>query len=310
MYDIIIVGAGPAGLTAAIYARRAGKSVLVLERSTFGGQMTYSPKIENYPGFAEISGVELADRMVEQVLSLGAEIDPVTVEGVRRSADGRCITADTDDGEKKARAVIIASGASHRRLGLDGEDELVGRGVSFCAVCDGAFYAGKRVAVIGGGNSAIVEAAMLADTAAHVTVVQNLGNLTGEPASAAALAARGNVDIVFNTVACGYIKDGDRLCGLRLRNTVSGEESRIDADGVFIAIGLAPENRPFADIARLDERGYIIADGDVGTGTPGVFVAGDCRTKTVRQISTAAADGAVAALAACGYIDSMSVRDE
>ena len=202
MYDMIVVGAGPAGLTAAIYARRAGKTVLVLERSTFGGQMTYSPKIENYPGFNEISGVELADRMVEQALALGAEIDPVTVSGVRRSAEDGHLTVVTDDGEREARAVVIAAGAAHRRLGLDGEDDLVGHGVSFCAVCDGAFYAGKNVAVVGGGNSAIVEAAMLADTAAHVTVVQNLGALTGEPAAAAALAARENVDIITNTVVC------------------------------------------------------------------------------------------------------------
>lgn len=307
MNDIIIIGAGPAGLTAAIYARRAGKSVLVLERSTFGGQMTFSPKIENYPGFTEISGIELADRMVEQALTLGAEIDPVSVEGVRRAADGGSFIVDTDDGERTARAVIIAAGAAHRRLGLDGDDALVGHGVSFCAVCDGAFFAGKRVAVIGGGNSAIVEAAMLADTAAHVTVIQNLGTLTGEASSAAALAARENVEILFNTVVESYISEDGRLDGLRLRNTVSGGGSRIDVDGVFIAIGLAPENRPFADVAQLDGRGYIIADGDGETGTPGVFVAGDCRTKNVRQISTAAADGAVAALAACGYIDALSL---
>ena len=306
MYDMIVVGAGPAGLTAAIYARRAGKTVLVLERSTFGGQMTYSPKIENYPGFNEISGVELADRMVEQALALGAEIDPVTVSGVRRSAEDGHLTVVTDDGEREARAVVIAAGAAHRRLGLDGEDDLVGHGVSFCAVCDGAFYAGKNVAVVGGGNSAIVEAAMLADTAAHVTVVQNLGALTGEPAAAAALAARENVDIITNTVVCGYISEDGKLTGLRLRNTVDDKTSEIAVDGAFIAIGLAPENRPFADVASLDGRGYVISDDDCSTGTPGVFVAGECRVKRVRQISTAAADGAVAALAACDYIYGLS----
>ena len=304
MYDIIIVGAGPAGLTAAIYARRAGKSVLVFEKSTFGGQMTYSPKIENYPGFNEISGNELADRMVEQALALGAEIEPVYVSSVKSGA-GK-ITVVTDDGEREAHAVIIAAGAAHRRLGLDGEDALVGHGISFCAVCDGAFYRGRNVAVVGGGNSAIVEAAMLADTAAHVTVIQNLASLTGEASAAAALTARPNVSVICNTVVSGYVSEGGDLTGLVLNNTEDGTESSIAADGAFIAIGLAPENAPFAEVASLDERGYISAGADgCGTGVPGVVVAGDCRAKTVRQISTAAADGAVAALAAAAYVDAL-----
>ena len=200
MYDIIVIGAGPAGLTAAIYARRAGKTVLVLEKSTFGGQVTYSPKIENYPGFTEISGMELADRMVEQALALGAEIEPSCVQNVRRLPETRTVSVTTDDGERECRAVIIAAGAAHRRLGLDGEEELIGHGISFCAVCDGAFYKGRKVAVIGGGNSAIVEASLLADTADEVIIVQNLAALTGEATAAAALLARPNVSVIYNTV--------------------------------------------------------------------------------------------------------------
>ncbi len=303
MYDIIIIGAGPAGLTAAIYARRAGKTVLALERSTFGGQVTYSPKIENYPGFSEISGMELADRMVEQALSLGAEIEPARAEGVRRDPERRTVLVATDDGERECRALIIAAGAAHRRLGLEGEDALIGSGISFCAVCDGAFYKDKKVAVVGGGNSAIVEASMLADTSAEVTVIQNLADLTGEAAAAAALKAKPNVKIIYNTVVSGYISEGGRLTGLRLRHTGSGEETDLAVDGAFIAVGLVPENQPFAEVAMLDERGYILAGNECDVGAPGIFAAGDCRAKSVRQISTAVSDGAIAALNACSYVD-------
>ncbi len=303
MYDIIIIGAGPAGLTAAIYARRAGKTVLVLERSTFGGQMTFSPKIENYPGFTEISGTELADKMVEQVLTLGAEIDPCAVISVKRDDARDLFAVETDDGERNARAVIIAAGAAHRKLGLAGEESLIGNGISFCAVCDGAFYKDRRVAVIGGGNSAIVEAAMLADVASEVYVIQDMPVLTGEAAAAAALAERKNVHIRCDCRVEGYIENNGRLCGISLTTPAGADE--LFVDGVFIAIGLKPENEPFAEIASTDARGYIISDETTVVGTAGVFVAGDCRAKSIRQISTATADGAVAALAAAAYIDSL-----
>lgn len=303
MYDIIIIGAGPAGLTAAIYARRAGKTVLVLERSSFGGQMTFSPKIENYPGFCEISGIELADKMVDQALTLGVEIEPCAVQAVSRDNARGAFSVETDDGERLARAVIIAAGAAHRRLGLEGEDALIGHGISFCAVCDGAFYKDRRVAVIGGGNSAIVEAAMLADVASDVYVIQDMPTLTGEAAAAAALAERKNVHIRCGCRVSGYIENGGRLCGLSI-TTADGEEELL-VDGAFIAIGLKPENEPFAGVASTDARGYIISDDTAKVGMPGVFVAGDCRVKSVRQISTATADGAVAALAAAAYIDSL-----
>lgn len=302
MYDILIIGAGPAGLTAAIYAGRAGKSVLVLEKSTFGGQMTFSPKIENYPAFTEISGNDLADRMVEQALTLGAEIEPATVTSVLPTEEGFDVTADGEI--YTARAVIIATGAEHRRLGLPGEEELVGHGISFCAVCDGAFYAGNDVAVVGGGNSAIVEASLLAESAKTVTVIQNLGDLTGEKVAADALRAKTNVRIIYNTVVTGYESKEGSLTALKLQND-KGEESRLPIDGVFLAVGLRPANEPFADVAELDKYGYVAAGENCAVNkTAGIFVAGDCRTKSVRQISTAAADGATAALAACRYIDS------
>ena len=306
MYDIIIIGAGPAGLTAAIYAQRSGKSSLLIEKSTFGGQMTFSPKIENYPAFTEISGNDLADRMVEQALGLGAEVELAEVTKIEADTENgkKVFTVRTsDDGQFTGRAVIIAAGAEHRRLGLDGEEALIGNGISFCAVCDGAFFAGRDVAVVGGGNSAIVEAALLADTCKSVTMVQNLADLTGEKTTADAIKARENVRVIVNTVVTGYESENGSLTALILKNT-AGEESRLAVDGAFLAVGLRPANENFADVAGLDKFGYISADETCAVrGEAGIFVAGDCRTKNVRQISTAAADGAVAALAACRYID-------
>lgn len=301
--DIIIIGAGPAGLTAAIYARRAGKSVKILEKSTFGGQMTYSPKIENYPAFEAISGIELADRMVTQALALGADVELEEVISVTKNGEGD-FTVATADGEHSAASVIIAAGAEHRRLGLEGEEALIGNGVSFCAVCDGAFYAGQTVAVIGGGNSAVVEASLLAETSKKVIVVQNLATLTAEAAAVDALLAHDNVEVICNSVVESYIVNDGAFGGLVLKNT-AGERSELIVDGAFIAIGLAPANAPFGKVGAIDERGYIEAGESCSTGTDGVFAVGDCRTKTVRQISTAAADGAVAAVSACRYIDSL-----
>ena len=302
MYDIIIVGAGPAGLTAALYARRANKSVLLIEKEGFGGQITHSPKIENYPGVGTVSGIALADAMCEQVLAQGSEVELVCVQNVRREADG--FVVETDGGEFSGRAVILATGVKHRTLGLPREDELEGHGVSYCAVCDGAFYAGRRVAVIGGGNSALQEALLLAERSTEVTVVQNLAFLTGEAKLAELLAARKNVRFLYNTVVEG-LEGGDELTALRLHNTETDAHTALSVDGVFVCIGLAPNNGAFAPVAPLDAHGYFDADERCLTATPGVFVAGDCRTKSIRQITTATADGATAALAACRYIDTL-----
>ena len=299
MYDIIIVGAGPAGLTAAIYARRAGKSVLVLEKDTFGGQITFSPKLENYPGFESISGNELAQRMLEQALALGAEVDMDTVTGIE---NGAVKTVLGESGSYEGKAVIIAAGARHRRLGLPREEDFIGSGLSFCAVCDGAFYRDGHVAVIGGGNTALQEIALLAETCAKVTVVQNLAFLTGEKKMVELVLSRPNVEVLYSTVCVGY-EGGDSLTGLRLRSELDGHESRLPVDGAFLAIGTEPENGAFAALAPLNEAGYIVADESCGTPTAGLFAAGDCRTKTYRQVATAVADGAAAALNAVRYLD-------
>lgn len=298
MYDIIVIGGGPAGLTAALYALRADKSVLVIEKDTFGGQITYSPKVENYPGFAVMSGNEFAEKLLDQVLAQGAEIELSRVTEIK---DGEVKTVITEDGAFEAKAVVIAVGVKHRMLGAPGEGELVGHGISFCAVCDGAFYRDRDVAVIGGGNSALQEALLLADTAKTVTVVQNLDYLTGEARLQSALAEKPNVRVILGSVVKEFLKDGDSLSGVVI--TGKGGDSTLEVDGVFVAIGLIPENKPFESLADLNDYGYFDTDEACTTKTPGVFVAGDCRSKRIRQITTAAADGAVAALAACEYVD-------
>ena len=301
MYDIIVIGAGPAGLTAAIYARRADKSVLVLEKGMFGGQMTFSPKIENYPGFNQISGNELAEKLVDQAITLGAEIDMQEVTAVRKEENGVFIVT-TEEGEFVSHTVIIATGSRHRLLGLPREEHFVGDGLSFCAVCDGAFYMGQTVAVIGGGHSALQEAIMLSDGCEKVYVVQNLDFLTGEEKLAAILRERKNVEFIFGCVVDEILGD-DVFGGIVVRNATNGEKTRLDLDGMFVAIGQVPENEPFKNVATLSDRGYIVSDENCLTGTEGLFTAGDCRTKNIRQIATACGDGAVAALAACRYLD-------
>ena len=298
IYDILIIGAGPAGLTAAIYARRAGKSVLVLDKGTFGGQITFSPKLENYPGFETISGNDLAQRMLEQAMALGADVDMDTVLGIE---DGTVKTVIGEAGRYQARAVIIAAGARHRRLGLPREEDMIGNGLSFCAVCDGAFYQDAHVAVIGGGNTALQEILLLAETCKKVTVIQNLAFLTGEQKMIDLVLARPNVEIRYATLCVGY-EGEEHLTGLRLRNDETGAEDSLAVDGAFLAIGTEPENQAFAALAPLNEVGYIRADESCLTPTAGIFAAGDCRTKAYRQVATAVADGAAAALNACRYL--------
>lgn len=300
MYDIIVVGGGPAGLTAALYALRAGKSVVVIEKETFGGQITYSPKVENIPGFCEISGNAFAEKLVEQVLNQGADVEMTEVLSIK---DGDIKTVVTSDGEFEGKAVIIATGAKHRRLGLPREEDFIGEGISFCAVCDGAFYNDKTVAVIGGGNSALQEALLLSETSKKVYVVQNLDFLTGEQKLQEQLRAKSNVEIITGSVVDSYIGESE-IKGIKIKKESDGSMNEISVDGVFLAIGLVPQNEPFADVVKLDGRGYIDSD-ELCVCKDGIFVAGDCRKKNIRQVTTAAADGAVAALAACNYIDSI-----
>ena len=301
MYDIVIIGSGPAGLTAAIYALRAGKSVLILEKSAFGGQVTYSPKIENYPAMGQISGNELAEKMVDQALTMGADVNLETVTGIRDNGDSKTVV--TDEGEYEAKAVIIATGVKHRRLGIENEEDFIGEGISFCAVCDGAFYKGQSVAVIGGGNSALQEAVLLSEGCTKVTLVQNLAYFTGEAKLLDILKSRDNVEFITSTVVDSIIAGSSTFKGIKIKNDESGEISELLCDGMFVAIGLAPENDMFAHLAPLNAWGYFDSAEDCTTATPGIYVAGDCRSKRIRQITTATADGAVAALAACAYID-------
>ena len=303
MYDIIIVGAGPAGMTAALYALRADKTVLLIEKETFGGQITFSPKVENYPGFMQISGNELAEHLLEQVTEHGADIELCEVIGIKDY--GSYKTVNTDIGDYEGKTVIIATGAKHRHLGVEGEEELIGEGISFCAVCDGAFFAGKKVGVVGGGNSALVEAMMLSETSSEVVIIQNLSTLTGEAKMVKALEQKPNVKMIFDTVVEGFEAIGKALSGVKLHNTKTNEHTSLPIDGLFVAIGHAPENEAFKNVTTLNEWGYIVADEACLTGTEGIFVAGDCRTKSIRQVTTATADGAVAALAACRYIDNL-----
>ena len=303
MKDIIIIGAGPAGMTAALYALRADKSVLLLEKENFGGQITFSPRLENYPTIMEISGSEFANLLLEQVIAHGAEIELAEATEIKDMGDYK--TVCTEYGDFDGKTVIIATGSKHRHLGLEGEEELIGSGISFCAVCDGSFFADKCVAVIGGGNTALQEAVMLSDICKKVTVIQNLSFMTGEKRLISILESKPNVDMIFNTVVSGLESSDGELCAINIKNTESNEERRFELDGMFVAIGQAPENEAFRSVSALNEYGYIIADESCLTDTAGVFVAGDCRTKRVRQVTTASADGAIAALAACRYIDGL-----
>ena len=298
MYDIIIVGGGPAGLTAALYACRANKSVLVMEKSAFGGQITYSPKVENIPGFVSLTGNEFAEKMVEQILEQGAEVEPCEVFEIK---DGEVKTVVTDSGEFQAKAVIIATGAKHRLPGIAREEEFIGNGISFCAVCDGAFYEGKDVCVLGGGNSALQEALLLSDLANKVYVVQNLERLTGEGKLADKLYEKANVEVITSSVITELL-GGDELNGVVIKND-NGESRTLDVDGLFVAIGLIPQNDIFANVLKLNSYGYADVDESCKSDTKGIFVAGDCRSKRIRQVATACADGAIAALAACDYVE-------
>lgn len=303
MYDIIIIGAGPAGLTAALYALRADKKVLVLEKETFGGQITYSPKVENYPGIMQMSGNEFAEKLIDQVFSHGGEIELDKVVKIERG-EGNTRAVITENGRYEGKTVIIASGSKHRHLGLEREEEFTGEGVSYCAVCDGAFYKERDVAVIGGGNTALQEAVLLSEYCSSVTVVQNLDLLTGEKRLADILNGRLNVKILLNKTVSALLGD-KKLDGIEICDAVTGEKEKLKVDGVFVAIGQVPENEPFRDNVELSEYGYVQSDESCTTKDEAIFVAGDCRTKSVRQITTAVSDGATAALAACRYIDAL-----
>jgi len=302
MYDIIVIGGGPAGMTAALYAQRNGKQALVIEKAGFGGQITHSPKVENYPSRLTMSGNEFADELFSQILEQGADFEIETVCAIEDKGDYKIVK--TEEGSAfEGKAVIIATGVKHRMLGLDGENELVGEGISFCAVCDGDFYKNKTVCVAGGGNSALQEAILLSDKCSKVIMLQDMPYFTGEQRLQDVLFARENVESHTGVKIVKLLTENGEFSGVEIKNS-NGQAQQIKADGLFVAIGLVPENEPFKDLASLNEYGYFASDESCTTKTPGVFVAGDCRSKFIRQITTAAADGTIAALAACNYINS------
>lgn len=295
-FDIIITGGGPAGLTAAIYARRAGKTVLLLEKEGFGGQIASSPRVENFPGLPAVSGAELSERLYGQAEALGARIE---LEEVLEVRDGAPKTVVTDYGAYTCTALILATGMRHRSLGLPGEETL--SGISFCAVCDGAFSAGKDVAVVGGGNTALQDALFLSELCRHVTVIHRRGVFRGDPILVEALQARPNVSFALDTMVSALEGERGALTALTLRNTATGAVSTLPVSGLFEAVGHLPERKLAESLTGVDGEGFVIAGEDCVTPVSGVFVAGDCRAKAVRQLTTACADGAVAALAACQW---------
>ena len=297
MYDIIIVGCGPAGLTAAIYALRANKKILILEKDNIGGQITSSLKVENFPGFKQISGNDLMNNLYEQAIDLGCEIN---IEEVIKIKDGKIKTVITDENEYETKSLIIATGCKNRLLGIDREEEFIGNGISFCVACDGAFYKDKVVAVIGGGNSAVINALSLSEICKKVYLIQNLDFLTAEDMLKERIKEKNNIEIMYNSNVVKLIGD-DELKSIE----VSGKEDKtIAIDGMFISIGQIPQNDIFKGIIDLNEQNYIKSI-ECLTNKEGIFVAGDCREKKIRQLTTAAGDGTIAALEAINYLNNL-----
>ena len=303
MYDVIVIGAGTAGMTAGIYARRAGKTVLIIEGKSYGGQIINTPEVENYPGISKVSGFTFANNLYNQTRELGAEFKFEEVIKIQNNSGYKVVV--TNKTKYQGKTVIIATGAKNRPLGVNNEDKLTGAGVSYCATCDGAFFRGKDVAVVGGGNTALEDALFLSDYCNLVYVVHRRNEFRGEKGMADILKEKSNVKFVFDSVVKS-IKGEQSVEGLEILNVKKNTLSEIKIQGVFIAIGQMPDNDRFSDIVELDDKGYIKADETCTTNTEGVFVAGDCRTKQVRQLTTAASDGAVAALAACSYINKIN----
>ena len=303
MYDVIVIGAGTAGMTAGIYARRAGKTVLIIEEKSYGGQIINTPEVENYPGISKVSGFTFANNLYNQTRELGAEFKFEEVMKIQNNSGYKVVV--TNKNKYQGKAIIIATGAKNRPLGVNNEDKLTGAGVSYCATCDGAFFKGKDVAVVGGGNTALEDAMFLSDYCNLVYVIHRRNEFRGEKGLADILKEKSNVKFVFDSVVKS-IKGEQSVEGLDILNVKKNTLSEIKIQGVFIAIGQMPDNDRFSDIVELDDKGYIKADETCATNTEGVFVAGDCRTKQVRQLTTAASDGAVAALAACSYINKIN----
>lgn len=299
MYDIIIVGAGPAGLTAAIYARRSSKKVLVLEAKSYGGQIINTLDIENYPVEEHISGFDFAIKLYNQAKHLGAEIVFEKVTNISDCKSYKEVT--TDKNSYQAKTIILATGSENRKLGISLEDELIGKGISYCATCDGAFYKKKNVAVVGGGNTALEDALYLSDIAENVYLIHRRDSFRGEDSTVQHLNEKDNVHFIYNsTVTKLHAKE--RLESIEVTNH-DGSIQIIDVSGLFVAVGRIPENQNFAKIIQLDDAGYIIASENCHTNVEGIYVAGDNRVKDLRQLVTATSDGAIAATEAIKFIN-------
>lgn len=294
MKDLIIIGAGCAGLTAALYAARAGKSVLIFEKESIGGQIASSPLIENYPGVPRMSGIEFADHLFSQVTELGVELEIDEVIKIEPQESVHYVF--TSNQKYEAKSVIIATGAKHRTLGLDKEELLTGHGVSYCALCDGAFFKNKRVAVIGGGNTAITEALYLSTYCESVTVIHRRDSFRADLRLMSQAESKSNIFWIKDTVVQGL--EGDqKLSGLKLLNTKTNSSSSLSVDGLFVAIGHLPQTNPFSGLVPIDSEGFFDIGEDCKTPVPSIYVAGDCRKKNMRQLTTAVADGANASMA-------------
>lgn len=305
IYDVVVIGAGMAGLTAAIYAVRANKKVLVLEGKTHGGQIITTFHIANYPGLPKVSGVDLMNSVYNQAKELGAEIEYAEVMKVKNEGEFKSVITEdfedgSDEGKYLARTVIIATGSSERRLELENEEKLTGRGISYCATCDGGFYKDKPVAVVGGGNTALYDALYLADVASKVYIVHRRNEFRGDAFLVDKLKTKENVEFVLESVPVKLIGE-KRIEGLEVEN-LSHEKRTLTVDGIFVAVGRVPATEIFKDLVELDEGGYVKAGEDCHTSREGVFVAGDCRVKSLRQLVTASSDGAVAATEAVHYL--------
>ena len=298
LYDIIIIGAGPAGLTSAIYAKRANKNVLVLEAKNYGGQIINTLDIENYPANEHISGFDFATNLYNQAKNLGAEIKYEKVVDINNLGKEKEVI--TTKNTYKTKTIIIATGSENRKLGLPNEDEFASKGISYCATCDGAFYKEKTVAVVGGGNTALEDALYLADLASKVYLIHRRDEFRGEESTINLLKEKDNIEFLYNSNVT-KLNTKDRLESIEVTSN-DGETRTIDVDALFIAIGRIPENQNFAKLINLDNAGYIISNEYCHTNVEGIFVAGDCRTKKIRQITTATGDGAVAAMTACRYL--------
>lgn len=304
-YDVVVIGSGPAGLTAALYASRANLTTAVLDLGAPGGELMNTAEVENYPGFQKISGADLGMAMYESAMQFGAEHIYGNVSGIENHAEESYHIVKTDNADYKAKSVIIATGSTHRNLGVTGEEEYQGRGVSYCAVCDGAFFKDKNIVVVGGGDAAVEEGSFLSQMAAHVNVIHRRNQLRAQKILQERAFANDKMSFTWDTVVEEIKGDGQKVTGVVTRNTKTGEKTEVQADGVFVYVGLLPNTKPFMDLGITDEKGWIKADDAMATSVPGIYVAGDVRQKHLRQISTAVGDGGIAGQSVYDYVTSL-----